>query len=125
MASTTRDTDSTPHTGPSADTSDSLLAAGQRFVFSHRERPIELCVVPGQYLALLYNDVVRKERRFGGREPLYVWTNVELEWEEHHYIEVRYWPSEGTIKATVNGAELADFAVEPLPVASGKQGGDP
>ena len=124
MASTTQSTGPTPPSGPAAQTSDSLLAAGRRFVVSHRDRPIELCVVPGQYLALLYNDVVRKERRFAGREPLYVWTNIELEWEEHHYVEVRYWPSDGKIRATVNGAELAHWAVEPLANMSGQQGGD-
>lgn len=97
---------------PPRQLSEQLLAAGERLAFAHRSRALELCVVPGRYLALLYNDVVRKERLFAGREPLYVWTNVELEWEEHHYIEVRYWPSNGKIAATVNGDDLAQWRVE-------------
>jgi len=97
-----------------------FLAAGERLAFSHRTRALELCVVPGRYLALLYNDVIRKERLFAGREPLYVWTNIELEWEEHHYIEVRYWPGDGRIKATVNGDSLAQWQVEPMPREGGE-----
>jgi hypothetical protein len=38
--------------------------------------------------------------------PQYVWTNVELEWEEHHYIEARYWADSGELKITVNGDPL-------------------
>lgn len=104
---------STEPAQPTPIESSRLLEQGQRLTFSHRGRTLELCVVPGKYLALLYNGVVRKERVFAGREPLYVWTNVELEWEEHHYIEVRYWLTSGVIVATVNGTELAGLAVEP------------
>jgi len=68
-----------------------------------------LRVEPGRRIALLFNGVERKERLYAGREPLYVWTNVELEWEEHHYIEARYWPSTGELRATVNGDPLASW----------------
>ena len=81
----------------------------RQFEFRHRDRPFQVRVVPGEYLGLVYNGVVRKERRFAGREPLYVWTNVELEWEEHHYVEVRYWPASGAIEATVNGSALEQW----------------
>ena len=37
-----------------------------------------------------------------------VWTNVELEWEEHHYIEARYWAASGELKITVNGDPLLE-----------------
>jgi hypothetical protein len=37
-----------------------------------------------------------------------VWTNVELEWEEHHYIEARYWASTGRLHVTVNGDVLLE-----------------
>lgn len=83
--------------------------ATQVLPFTHRERAFELHIRPGTYLALALNGVVRKERVFAGREPLYVWTNVELEWEEHHYIEVRYWPSSGAVEATVNRASLRSW----------------
>ena len=79
--------------------------------FEHRGRRFVLRVRPGEYVGLFFNGVPRKERVYAGREPLYVWTNVELEWEEHHYIEARYWPSSGVLKATVNGDPLAEWQV--------------
>jgi len=79
--------------------------------FAHRGREFVLRVRPGEYVGLFFNGVPRKERVYAGREPLYLWTNVELEWEEHHYIEVRYWPSTGVLQARVNGAELASWQV--------------
>ena len=81
--------------------------------FEHRGRALALEVHPGRRLALVYDGVVRKERLYSGREPLYVWTNVELEWEEHHYIEARYWPSSGQVKVTVNGDPLAAWELPP------------
>lgn len=89
-------------------------AGQQDFEFAHRERGFVLRVQPGRRVALLYNGVERKERVYAGREPLYVWTNVELEWEEHHYIEARYWPSTGELAVTVNGDALADWQLAPV-----------
>jgi len=59
-------------------------------------------------IELYLDDVLRKRRDVTGREPQYVWTNVELEWEEHHYIEARYWASSGALKVTVNGDALME-----------------
>ena len=84
--------------------------------FKHRGRGFELRVVLGRSIGLVYNGVLRKERVYNNREPLYVWTNVELEWEEHHYIEARYWPSTGVIEATVNGAPLRRWVLEKWPL---------
>jgi hypothetical protein len=80
--------------------------------FKHRGRGFELRIMLGRSIGLVYNGVLRKERMYNNREPLYVWTNVELEWEEHHYIEARYWPSSGVIEATVNGAPLRRWVLE-------------
>jgi hypothetical protein len=33
---------------------------------------------------------------------------VELHWEEHHYIEARYWAGNRRLKVTVNGDEIYD-----------------
>ena len=57
-------------------------------------------------LELYLDGCLRKRREPGERQPRYVWTNVELEWEEHHYIEARYWASSGRLQVTING-ELA------------------
>lgn len=100
--------------GPSA-LSSALSSAQENQIdydFEHRGRRFVLRVRPGQYVGLFFNGVPRKERVYAGREPLYLWTNVELEWEEHHYIEARYWPSTGQLKATVNGDPLAEWQVD-------------
>ena len=51
-------------------------------------------------------ESVRKRRCRAGVSCVYVWTNVELRWEEHHFIEARWWPDTGRIELTVNGAPL-------------------
>ena len=44
-------------------------------------------------------------------EPQYVSTNVELEWEEHHYIEARYRPTQNRLRIAVNGSPIYDGAL--------------
>lgn len=95
-------------------------AAELDYGFDHRGREFVLRVRPGQYVGLFFNGVPRKERVYAGREPLYLWTNVELEWEEHHYIEARYWPSTGALEATVNGDPLAQWQVPESATAPAK-----
>lgn len=74
--------------------------------FSHRHKNFELHVTDDGAIELYLDNCLRKRRDFNGKEPQYVWTNVELEWEEHHYIEARYWASSGELKVTVNGDPL-------------------
>ena len=59
-------------------------------------------------LELYVDDCLRKDRTIGEREPQYVWTNVELEWEEHHYLEARYWASNQRLQVTINRREVID-----------------
>ena len=59
-------------------------------------------------IELYLENCLRKRRERGEREPQYVWTNVELEWEEHHYIEARYWAGSRDLKITVNGDPLIE-----------------
>ena len=84
--------------------------------FSHRGRIFEIRVDAQAGLELWYAGVCRKQRLASDVEPWYVWTNVELEWEEHHYLEVRYWPSSERLQITVNREQAYDgpFA-EPSP----------
>ena len=77
--------------------------------FEHRSRPFELRVTGEGTLELYLDGIVRKQRA-AGPVPQYVWTNVELEWEEHHYIEVRYWADPGKVRVTVNGELLLEQA---------------
>ena len=80
----------------------------QRINFRHRDRVFELRVCDDGAIELYLNGVLRKRRARGDREPQYVWTNVELEWEEHHYIEVRYWASRQHLRVTANGAVILE-----------------
>ena len=75
--------------------------------FQHRHKTFELRLTSDGAIELYLDNCLRK-RRDAGVEPQYVWTNVELEWEEHHYIEVRYWSGTKQLKVTVNGASLID-----------------
>ena len=74
--------------------------------FDHRHKQLELKLTDDGAIELYLDSCLRKRRERGSREPQYVWTNVELEWEEHHYIEARFWASSGELAVTVNGDPL-------------------
>ncbi len=73
------------------------------YPFRYRNKDFQLVLSDDGTLALWLDGVLRKERRASAREPQYVWTNVELQWEEHHYVEARYWASRDRLCVTVNG----------------------
>ena len=83
----------------------------QQFDFQHRHKSYYLRITDEGTLELYVDDCLRKDRPKTGREPQYVWTNVELEWEEHHYIEARYWAGEGRLQVTINGDPVFDERV--------------
>lgn len=74
----------------------------------HRGKEFEIRLAEDGALELYLDGCLRKRREPTDREPQYVWTNVELQWEEHHYIEARYWAGNRRLKVTVNGAEVCD-----------------
>jgi hypothetical protein len=76
--------------------------------FEHRQRPLEIRIDAEGTLELYLDRCLRKRRERTAQEPQYVWTNVELEWEEHHYIEARYWASNGRLLVTANGHPLLE-----------------
>ncbi len=80
----------------------------QNITFNHRHKEFELHITPDGALELYLDGCLRKRRERGSKEPQYVWTNVELEWEEHHYIEARYWASSKRLSVTVNGDPLLE-----------------
>jgi hypothetical protein len=90
--------------GP-ASTRDSAIVS-QRIAFEHRRRPFEIRIADDGALELYLDRCLRKRNEPVGVEPQYVWTNVELEWEEHHYVEARWWASARRLEVTVNGAPL-------------------
>lgn len=83
-----------------------MTVASRSFEFVHRDRQFQVLVTPAGTLELWLDGVLRKERPAQGAEPQYVWTNVELQWEEHHYIEARFWASDGRLAITVNRQPL-------------------
>ncbi len=80
-----------------------------RYDIPHRHKTFSVVVTDDGGLELWLDGCLRK-RREPGRDPLYVWTNIELDWEEHHYVEVRFYQDRGDLEVTINGA--------PIPVGS-------
>ena len=76
--------------------------------FEHRGKSFQLGLSESGALELYVAGCLRKRRPASGRVPQYVWTNIELEWEEHHYVEARYWADEPRLLVTVNGDPLFD-----------------
>ena len=74
----------------------------------HRGRSFQIRLSECAALELYVAGCLRKRRPASERTPQYVWTNIELEWEEHHYVEVRYWADGQRLLVTVNGDPLFD-----------------
>jgi hypothetical protein len=77
----------------------------------HRQKNLEVRLEDDGSLELYLDGCLRKRREPGARQPRYVWTNVELEWEEHHYVEARYWADDDRLQVSVNGKVLMDQQV--------------
>ena len=96
--------------GSAVQSSDELVTTAadgtRQFSFWYRDRPFCLAVNEAGTLWLHLDGVLRKEGLDSGKSPLYVWTNVELQWEEHHYLEARYWPDGRRLEVTVNRMPL-------------------
>ena len=74
--------------------------------YRQRHKTFEFTLTDDGAIELWLDGCLRKRRDASDKQPQYVWTNVELEWEEHHYIEARYWADSGELKITVNGDPL-------------------
>jgi hypothetical protein len=81
--------------------------AQRRFPVTYRNKRVDLDINDDE-LVLSLEGVARKRRRRGAGDCVYVWTNVELEWEDHHYLEGRWWPNEARVQLTVNGRVLLE-----------------
>jgi len=87
------------------------VTSPRRFLINYRDRPIEVEIVDDSELVLRLDGIPRKRRSRAGVSCVYVWTNVELHWEEHHFIEARWWPDSGLLNVTANGAPLFEVPV--------------
>ena len=90
------------------------MSSLRRYEFTHRDRPFACQVTRDGTLELYLNGILRKDRPAGTGEPQYVWTNVELEWEEHHYIELRYWASTHRLDIHINRQPFRSVLLAPL-----------
>lgn len=79
----------------------------QRIDIPHRHRHFAVVVADDGGLELWLDGCLRKRREPSEREPMYVWTNIELDWEEHHYVEV-YYHADGRLKVTINGEPILE-----------------
>ena len=82
------------------------MARARSHELEYRNHRVRLEVTETGDLVLLLDGVERKRRESSGLECAYVWTNVELYWEEHHYLEARWWPATDRLALTVNGRLL-------------------
>ena len=65
--------------------------------------PIEVIAEADEHLALYVDGCLRKRRQ---GTPCYLWTNVELPFEDHYLVEVRR-RAGAPLVVTVNGVPLA------------------
>ena len=84
-----------------------------RFDIPHRHRTFSILVADDGGLELWLDGCLRKRRDPSEREPLYVWTNIELDWEDHHYVEARYFPGRRDLEVTVNGEPVLERRLPP------------
>ena len=99
-----------------------------RFDIPHFHRRFSVLITDDGGLELWLDGCLRKRREPSDRDPLYVWTNIELDWEEHHYVEARYFRrgdeggerskcGEGgggeKLLVTVNGAPILERSLAP------------
>jgi hypothetical protein len=77
------------------------------FAFDLAGHPVTVVLERDDHLALYVDGCLRK-RRPGA--PCYLWTNVELPFEEHYLVEVRRSPSRA-LTVTLNGHAVAPGAI--------------
>lgn len=93
-----------------ADTGDGSRA----FRFRYEMYAVEVVIRPDSELVLVAGGIVRKSRHPGASGSAYVWTNLELYWEEHHFVEAYFTlrPDGAHLRITMNGEPLFERELE-------------
>jgi hypothetical protein len=86
-----------------------FLLDGEEIQLPYRGNDIVVRLQTDTGLSLWVNGCLRKQRPANGQ--VYLWTNIELEWEEHHYLEVYFHCNTGLLKITANGEVLENVRV--------------
>ena len=75
--------------------------------FDLEHKQFEIHLVDKNVLELYVDDCLRKQD--ASASPVaYVWTNIELNWEEHRYVEARFNRDSRQLKVTVNRETVYD-----------------
>lgn len=69
-------------------------------------KTFDLIVKENDDLELYVDNCLRKKDSAKGSSVLYVWTNIELDWEEHRYVEARFYRCTRYLQVTVNREEV-------------------
>ena len=84
-----------------------------RFDVRDAHRAFTVLITDAGAVELWLDGCLRKRRGPGARQPRYVWTNIELDWEAHHYVEARYHAKRRQLTVTINGATVVSERLPP------------
>ena len=87
------------------------MATPKTFDLDLAHKKFQIAITDDDALELWVDGCLRKRRDPSERDPLYVWTNIELHWEEHRYVEARYFRKTGQLQVTVNGDAVLQQSV--------------
>ena len=79
------------------------MSIASSFTLDLEHKQYTVVITDDDALELYVDGCLRKRREPSSKEPSYVWTNIELNWEEHRYVEVRFFRTLRDLKVTVNG----------------------
>lgn len=83
----------------------------QSFRVELEHKSFELVVKANDDLELYVDNCLRKRCTATSDRVLYVWTNVELHWEEHRFVEARFDRTSRRLRITVNRQGVLDANV--------------
>ena len=91
------------------------------FQITHLHRTFTVALGDDGALELWLDGCLRKRRAAGGQPVQYVWTDIELDWEEHHLVEARYRSDTGELFVAINGEPVLARCLPAGPLAASRQ----
>ena len=79
----------------------------KEITFTLEHKQFVISVDESKSLSLYVDNCLRKQDA-SNTQTAYVWTNIELHWEEHRYVEVRLRRDTMQLRVTVNGSTVFD-----------------
>ena len=88
-----------------------MIESVMKFDLDHKQFVVR--VDESNALELYVDNCLRK--RDGSQDPVgYVWTNIELNWEEHRYVEARLTRASRSLHVTVNRETIFSKTLDEL-----------